>query len=1120
VTVALSVALLVVAFVAPAIGQTDQGRITGTVRDSSNAVMPGATVVVRSERTGEERQALTNDQGRFLVAALKPTSYSVAVTAPGFSSYERTGITLAVGQELSMDLAIAPSGVTESVQVKAEPPVVDLSSARMGVNVSEREVQNLPVNGRQMSQLLLQAPGSQNAGTGTWQDIRFSGRAVEQNVIRYDGVEGSAIIDAAPGNLNGEIPTPFKLQASLENVQEFRVESNSYPAEYGTGTGGQVNIVTKSGSNSVHGGAFEYLRNDRFDAPNYFDFVRSSDGTAKQSLGRSLLRQNQFGGSIGGPIVKDKAFFFGSYEGYRLRAGLNTVEAVPSASAWARAVPQIAALRPGFLAAGAVILPGASANPDFDIAQLRGVSNVEETSVSGRLDLHLATKWTGYLRFFHDQGTNDQPEGVTGRVVHITDNPTNVVFALQGILSSSTIHEFKVGYNAAPTRIDGLAPTVNGIDFSRIAINLSGSVANTGIAGQGSSSGIAVPGGLVRANSATNGHGQPYDPYSLSFIDSMNWLRNNHYVKIGGEFRMVRMATDRIGGTTYTFANLTNFLANQAQTVQYLGDVSAPSPFNNGATGERHTRQEYYVAYAQDEWRIRPSLTMNYGVRYDYYAPLREANNLIVKFNIDTGQIDPNTTPLFKSRKDNFQPRVSMTWAPQEKTVVRGGFGIFVGPGQTEDQIQPVESDRISSTLSNQSFPIDTALLVNTFVNNPNNRAYQPRAYAKEYTIPERIYSYTASVQRELPGRMTATAAYVGSRGRNLFLRSVANQITEAVTTADPTKAAIVVREWSIVQRDANGNITGVQNPYAEVDYKTSGGHDAYNAMQLSVSRRSPEGLAINAQYTLSKSYGSTGGSNEALTSGNLARTLGQFEYDLGYNMFDVRHTFNLSAIYSLPFGKGRRHDLSALGNAILGGWNLGGIVNARSGLPVDVRIVRPDLVYVDGSGNVFTNPAAGRTAIVNTPGGGASRNVRRPDLVPGVDPFIPSGGLLFLNPAAFATPAPGTWGNLERGSIKGPGFRQVDMIIARRFALSGGSNIEVRAEIFNLFDTANFSNPVGTLPLALPASSVTEANKLQPGQSYTAAAAGTFGTLTSTVGRTVGLGTNRQIQFAVRVTF
>ena len=1113
VRLAIAVVVATIAYVPSAGAQVTEGRFTGTVVDPSGAAVPGAAVVVKSERTGEERTAMSNAQGRYLVTGLKPSVYTIKATFASFAPLQYTGLQLLAAQEFSLDLQLQPAGLSESVTVQGEPPSVDLSSARIGVNVGERDVQNLPVNGRQMSQLLLQAPGSLNSGTGTWQDVRFSGRAVEQNAIRYDGVEGSAIIDAAPGNLNGEIPTPFKLQASLENVQEFRIESNSYPAEFGTGTGGQVNVVTKSGTNRPRGSIFEYYRNDALDAPNFFDTAAG--------LPKSQLSQHQFGGSIGGPILKDRAFFFGSYEGYQLKAGINFVEGVPSDAAWARAVPAIAALRPGFLAPNAVILPGASSNPDFDIAQLQGLQDVKENAFSGRVDFRMGSRWSAYGRVFHDQGKSLQPEGVTGRVVDIKDNPTNAVFNLQGIIGSSVQNELKVGYNAAPTNIVGVAPVVNGIDFGAFALNLSGTVANTGIAGQGSSSGIAVPGGLVRANSATNGHAQPYDPYTISLIDGMSTVRGSHYLKAGGELRAIRMSTDRIGGTTYTFANITAFLANQAGTVQYLGDVSAPSPFNNGATGERHVKQEYYVAYAQDEWHFRPNATLNYGLRYNYYTPLREADDLIVKFNIDTGVIDPNTTPLYQSKKNNFQPRVSMTYAPNH-TVFRGGFGIFVGPGQTEDQIQPVESDRISSTLSNGSFPVDPAVLTANFVNNPNNRAYQPRAYANDYTIPERIYQYTASVQQDLGHRYTATAAYMGSQGRNLFLRSVANQIVDVVTNPNPTANAFVIREFSIVQRDPAGNVTGVQNPYAEVDYKTTGGEDTYQAMMLSLSRRAAAGVSLNVQYTLGRSRGNTAGSNEALTAGNNARALADFAYDNGYNNFDVRHTFNLSLLYPLPYGRGRAFggDASGVKQLLLGGWDIGGIANARSGLPVDVRIVRPDIVYRDPAGNIFANPAADRVAIVNTPGGGASRNVRRPNLVPGVNPFITDGGTVFLNPAAFSTPAPGTFGDLERNSIHGPNFKQVDFFFAKHFSTGGTTDLEFRGEVFNLFDTVNFANPVGTLPQAIPTAALSEANRVQPGQPYTSAAAGTFGRLTSTVGRTVGLGTPRQIQFALRFSF
>jgi hypothetical protein len=345
----------------------------------------------------------------------------------------------------------------------------------------------------------------------------------------------------------------------------------------------------------------------------------------------------------------------------------------------------------------------------------------------------------------------------------------------------------------------------------------------------------------------------------------------------------------------------------------------------------------------------------------------------------------------------------------------------------------------------------------------------------------------------------------------------------DVVTNPNPASAAFIVREFSIVDRDAAGNITRVQNPYAEVDFKTSGGHDSYNALMLSLNRRSTNGVAMNMQYTFATSRGTSGGSNEANTAANNAKTLEQFEYEDGYNNFDVRHTFNVSLLYQIPFGKGRKYGSGAGGaaQALLGGWDVGGIVNARSGVPINVLVTRPDILYRDNaSGLYYTGPAAGRVAVINTPGGGASRNVRRPDLVPGVDPFIKDGGLIFLNPAAFAAPMPGTFGNMERNSVHGPNFSQTDFFFSKQFATGGSSNVEFRMEVFNLFDTVNFANPGGTLNAAIPAN-VGQANTVQPGQPYTAAAAGpTFGRFSSTVGRTVGLGTPRQIQFALRFHF
>ncbi len=1089
----------------PSMAQIGQAQLSGTVKDSSGGVILGASVEVINEKTGAVRNAVTNEAGLYMVPALQPSMYTIEATAPGFAVFQSQGVRLSTGESITLNITLPLGELSESITVVAsQETAIDTSSARIGANVNEREVSGLPINGRQLSQLYLQAPGSMNSGSGTFGDIRFSGRAVEQNAVRFDGIEGTGIIDASPGNLNGEIPSPFRLQTSLESVQEFRVESNSYPAEYGTGTGGQISVQSKSGANEFHGSVFEYLRNDALDARNFFDLDR-----------KSPLRLNQFGVSVGGPIIKDRFFFFGTYEGYRLRSGINFVEAVPSDSVRSRAVPAIAPLLDTFRAPEALILPGASQNPDFDIAQLQSNVKVDENSAGLRLDYKLNQQHFLYARYFRDQGFNDQPEGVTGRRAAIRAVPQNAVFAVQSTFSRM-VNEFKFGYNSALTRVSAVAPLINGIDLSSMVINISGQVASSGIAGQGASAGIAVPGGLLRQNSATNGRRAPYTPYSLSFIDNVSWLNGNHTAKFGGEVRVIRLYTDRLGGTTYTWSNLDDFLVNRLQQVQFVDDLSAPSPFNGGATGHRFAKSEFYIGYAQDEWKLRPNFTLNYGLRYEYYTPLREARNLNVLFDTDQGLILPSDRPFYTSIRTNFGPRVAAAWSPKPngkgffwggRTLVRAGFGLYHGPGQAEDQIQPVESDRIVSTISSGAYPVDPDLIRANFLNNPDNRLYQPRAYSSRYRIPERVYQYSVSVQQELPARMVFTAAYVGSQGRNLFLRNITNRIVAVRTNPDPARNAIVIRQFDIVDGDRT------LRPYAEVDYKESGGDDSYNALQLSLARRFTTGLTLNSQYTFARSYGTSAGSNEALTAGNPF----DYEYDRGYNAFDVRHSFNLSAIYSLPFGKGQRYlqGVNSLGQALLAHWDIGTIVNARSGLPIDVRVVRPDVVYMDADGKYYSSPAAGRTAVINTLGGGASRGVRRPDLISGMNPYL-DDDRAFLNPAAFAIPEPETFGNLKRGFLHGPDFWQMDLIVSKKLRISEGMGLEFRTEVFNLFNHSNFRNPPATLPNVLGAGT----NQIQPGEPFTKAAAGNFGVMNSTVERTVGLGTNRQVQFGMRFTF
>jgi hypothetical protein len=1076
----------------------DQGRFTGIVTDTTGAVIAGASIRVRNEKTGAERTVTSTENGTYFVTNLAASSYSLIASAAGLADANYREVNLALGQERTINIVMQPTTVTTEVTVSGgELAVIDMSSATVGANVNSREVNQMPINGRQISQLYLLAPGAQTSGGGSFDNIRFSGRANQQNAIRFDGVEGSSIVDASPGNLNGQSSSAFRLQASLETVQEFRVESSNYPAEFGTGTGGQISIVTKSGGNELHGSLFHYIRNDALDARNFFD------GNSK-----SPLRLNQFGASLGGAIVKDKLFYFGHYEGLRQHAGFPLVGQTPS-----QAIRNLPVCSPGIgvRCIDATMKPllgafptgnyGSTSNPDFDVARLDGRAIVNENSGSFRLDYRRGDKDAIYFRWFRDDGRSTAPFDVSGSAFEQTAVSQNGVLNWQRILTPTLINEAKIGYNGPKTRTNGIAPTVPGVDLTGVTLNITGANVLVGIGGQGASAGISIPSGQVRANSATNGRGQPYTNYSLSYVDNLTWIKGSHNIKFGGEFRQVRLYTDRLGGVTYAFSNLNAFLANQP-TISVNGDLSAPSPFNNGATGNRFGKTEMLSLYAQDEYKLRSNLTLSYGLRYEYYTPMREDRNLVVLYNTVTGTLDaPGSRPFYQSSKTAFGPRLGISWAParfHNKTTFRIGGGYYYGPGQGEDLIQPIESDRISTTTTGR-FPVNALDVVRAFDINTAT-GINVRAYSPGYRVPEKILSYTASMQQQLPGGAILQLAYVGSQGRNLFLRSITNKVV-GFTMNPSTGVATPIREFG--------------NRFAEIDYKTTGGTDNYNSLQTSLNRRFNKGLTFGAQWTWGHSIGNTGGSNEA----NTAHNPYNFAMDRGNNAFDIRHSANVSAMYELPFAK----DGSKLVQRLAGGWQLGGIVNARTGLPIDVRITRPDIVYRDTRTNAIVNSpivAGGvpvTVPVLNVPGGGNSRDVRFPDVVAGVDPFLRTPDRRFvLNPAAFATPAPGTFGNLGRGALHGPGLAQFDLTLHKKFALTERVNSEFRVEAYNLFNRANFANPVARLNNVLG----TGANQLQPGQPYSAATAGSFGSVLQTVESAVGLGAQRQIQFSLRFNF
>ncbi|HEY7305795.1 MAG TPA: TonB-dependent receptor [Bryobacteraceae bacterium] len=1082
-----------------AFAQTSTGRIVGTVTDQSGAPIKGAEVSVTNQRTNLERSQVTSDTGDYVFTGLEPSEYTVKASQPGFTQMEVKELPLQVGQEVRRDLQLAVSGTSEVVTVAANVAAVDQSTAKIGVNVTEREVGELPLNGRQVSQLYLLTPGAVNSGSGTYDNIRFSGRSNQQNIIRFDGIEGSSIIDASPGNLNGETTSVFRLQQSLENIQEFRVDSSNYPAEYGTGTGGQISFITKSGSNDWHGSLFEYLRNNYFDARNFFSGSKVD-----------TLRLNQFGGSLGGKIVRDKVFFFASYEGLRQRTATPFVETTLSAFARSQAVPAIQPLLPAF-----PIGQFPTSNPFLDAVTVIGPNSLNEDSGGIRFDYNINERFRLYARYFRDQGTSSQTQNSTLSQYNQTAVPQNAVISLNQVLTAAIVNETKVGLNAVKERVSGRPGPSPGVDLTGVTLNLSGSVALGGIAGQTGNAAIATPSGLIRLSSSFNGRGAPYTNDSVSYIDNLSVMKGNHNMKFGVEFRPITLYNDQLGGTTYTFANVQSFLSNTPSSIAFNGDLSATSPFT-GLSGVAKLQQTYYIGYAQDEWRIRPNFTMNYGLRYEYYSPLSEARNKDVLFSIADGTIFPKYSgDWYASSTKNFGPRLGFTWSPEaskNKTVLRVGAGYFYGPGQTEDQLQPEANDRIGTTISSGSqlkYPLDIASIYANYNINSPTLGYQPRAYGIGYRIPERVLSYTFSVQQELPDSTVLTAAYVGSQGRNLFLRSITNLITGL--SVDPkTGTAKAVREFG--------------GRFAEIDYKTSGGNDSYNALQLGINRRYSRGLTLGGQYTWAHTIGDSNGSNEANTAGNPFN----FGADYGNNNFDIRQSLNIDALYDLPFGRGRRYasGMSKPLNLVLGGWQLGGLFNARTGVPIDVLITRPDIAYVDQrDGNVYSAPVVVNgtvvtTAVVNTPGGGNSRNVRRPDVIPGVDPILHVGGTAYVNPAAFTVPQAGSFGNSGRNSLAGPGLAQLDFTLSKRFSLTERANIEFRGEVYNILNHTNFANP-GNLRLAPGIGTGPSSPGIQPGQPFTASAAGgNFGVLNSTVSNQIGLGTNRQIQLVLRLNF
>jgi hypothetical protein len=963
--------------------QVDRATLGGTITDSTGALVPGAAATIESSETGLRRQAESAAGGAYTFSQLPIGVYTLTVNKPGFRSVRITDIRLGVGDNRVLNVEMEVSSVQTAVTVEGAAEVLDTSSPVIGTVIGSNQVRELPLNGRHWASLMALAPGAINTGEGNQQSIRFVGRARDDNNWTFDGVDATGVKDPRQ-------EAALRLVISTDSIAEFRVNSTLYSAESGSGAGGQVNVVSKSGTNSFHGSLFEFFRNDKLDARNPFD-------TSKQPF-----RLNQFGGNIGGPLIRNRSFFFANYEGLRQRVSQTLTNDVPSAAFRARAtLPVIRDL------IGAYPL-GTETTTDAEVDRVRlNRSQVwNENAGTIRVDYRFNDNNTIFGRYNVDNGETASPRSViAGDVTNDSFRPSNFVLQYQRVFTPSVINEAKAGVNRSTLHRDTLGPVPNSIAVAGFMT-------------------LNQPNALIEAGT------------SYSIVDTLTVIRGGHTLKFGGEIRRahVNVADPAFDSLSVTYATRPAFLANQVNNVAITGGAPVLG-----------TRKWYYYAYVQDDWKVRPNLTLNLGLRYEFYGVNKEVNDRYRVFDMSCGGFCPHGTPWYAPDKNNFDPRVGLAWT-LGNTVIRTGAGIYHGPGQIDDVNTALDNmaDRFSLTALEApglSYPVTPFLALASEV------GVTPRALQRD-----RRDLYTAqwglSVQRELPAGFVGQVAYVGNSGVKLFARQYINNV-DPITRVRPLPS------------------------FGRMDEKRQDGKSNFNALQLSLHRRLARNFQWGTEYMWSHAIndGNLGGGEGAQPQIATCRAC-----DRDDSAQDIRHTITSNWLFVLPFGPGQPYLNSGFASKILGGWESSGIWTMRTGRPLTVTIAR---------------------SAAQAPDGNTSN--QRPDLVPGVSVY-PSGGPTFsqwLNPAAFAIPRPGTWGNAGRVIGRGPRLAQVDFALQKVIPIVEQKEFVLRVEAFNIFNRTQAGNPGTTL--TSPA---------------------TFGLVTSGLNRTIGTGTARQLQLAARFNF
>ena len=622
---------------APVAAQQTESRIVGRLLDESRSALPGVTVTVTAVDTGTVRTTVTDTDGTFAVTNLSRGAYTVVAELPGFATITRQ-VALGVGQNEAIEILMSVAGIQEAITVNAEARVLDTTSAKLGVNVSPEELVSLPVNGRNFANLMTLAPGATSDGNGGWASVRFNGKSNQQNYLNYDGVDGTYVWDASPGYLNAT-GSQFRLQTSMESVAEFRVNSGLAPAESGLGSGGNITVVSKSGSNRFAGSIFEFLRNDAMDAANKYDNIKQP------------LELNQFGGSLGGPIARNKTFIFFSYEGLKQNTGLTFTEAVPSDEARRRIlagepVGSGAGQSPARTQAVAPLLSGfpqgtvATSNALVALATRTSQAEQTENSMSLRIDHRFNNSHNAYVRYLFSDGEVDTPDRtVTERRVLAKQRPQNVVGNFQSI-RGLMVNEVKVGYNAPQTS----ATAFGSAGYDPVGVSLSGTFTSSSIDARGNT-GIARSGLLIRASSASSTTGSVFDPRSISLQDTVTWTRSAHTFKSGFEYRDIQSDFQFLGSQEITYNSINDFIDNRPNSVAANLDSPLFKP-----------QQFYFLGFMQDSWRVNNKLSLELGMRYDYYSVVKEADGRARPFFVEENAFGTDPNNFYNPDKNNFSP--------------------------------------------------------------------------------------------------------------------------------------------------------------------------------------------------------------------------------------------------------------------------------------------------------------------------------------------------------------------------------------------------------------------------------------------------------------------------------